>query len=171
MRLLGRRAECDFLDAALADARDGRSRAVVLRGEAGAGKSVLLEYTVGRADRWRVATAVGIESEMELAYSGLDQLCAPMLDHLDSHLFPIQLEPFQCTRFEMADFARRARNLGVDYIGICCGGGPHHVRAMAEALGRKTPASRYSPDLALHPVLGPTADARHEVMGGWSGQM
>jgi homocysteine S-methyltransferase len=71
----------------------------------------------------------------------------------------------------MADFARRARDLGVDYIGVCCGGGPHHVRAMAEALGRKTPASRYSPDLALHPVLGPTGDAGpHELMGGWSGR-
>ena len=52
------------------------------------------------------------------------------------HAFPIALEPFQCTRFEMADFALRARDIGVDYIGICCGGGPHHVRAMAEALGR-----------------------------------
>jgi betaine-homocysteine S-methyltransferase len=78
--------------------------------------------------------------------------------------FPIQLEPHQCTRFEMADFARRARDIGVDYIGICCGGGPHHVRAMAEALGRDTPASRYSPALELHPVLG---DAEHELMGGW----
>ena len=88
-----------------------------------------------------------------------------------SHLFPIQLEPFQCTRFEMADFARRARDLGVDYIGVCCGGGPHHVRAMAEALGRETPASRYSPDLALHPVLGTTADGGpQEIMGGWSVQ-
>jgi betaine-homocysteine S-methyltransferase len=88
-----------------------------------------------------------------------------------SHLFPIQLEPFQCTRFEMADFARRARDLGVDYIGVCCGGGPHHVRAMAEALGRETPSSRYSPDLALHPVLGTTGDGDpQEIMGGWSGQ-
>jgi betaine-homocysteine S-methyltransferase len=78
--------------------------------------------------------------------------------------FPIQLERFQCTRFEMADFARRARDIGVDYVGICCGGGPHHVRAMAEALGRDTPASRYSPALELHPVLG---DAEHERMGGW----
>jgi betaine-homocysteine S-methyltransferase len=85
------------------------------------------------------------------------------------HLFPIQLEPFQCTRFEMADFARRARDIGVDYIGVCCGGGPHHVRAMAEALGRETPASRYSPDLALHPVLGRAGDeGPHAVMGGWS---
>jgi methionine synthase I (cobalamin-dependent) len=78
--------------------------------------------------------------------------------------FPIQLERHQCTRFEMADFARRAREIGVDYIGICCGGGPHHVRAMAEALGRETPASRYSPALELHPVLG---DIDHERMGGW----
>ena len=78
--------------------------------------------------------------------------------------FPIQLEPHQCTRFEMADFARRARDIGVDYIGICCGGGPHHVRAMAEALGRDTPASRYSPAIELHPVLGAT---EHGLMGGW----
>ena len=76
--------------------------------------------------------------------------------------FPIQLEPFQCTRFEMADFARRARDIGVGYIGICCGGAPHHVRAMAEALGRETPASRYSPAMELHPVLGD-----REVMAGW----
>ena len=87
-----------------------------------------------------------------------------------AHAFPIRLEPFQCDRFEMADFARRARDIGVDYIGICCGGGPHHVRAMAEALGRTTPGSRYSPDLELHPVLGAVrAEGRHEVMGGWTG--
>jgi betaine-homocysteine S-methyltransferase len=83
--------------------------------------------------------------------------------------FPIELEPFQCTRFEMADFARRARDIGVDYIGICCGGGPHHVRAMAEALGRITPASRYSPAIDLHPVLGgPGGDGGQAIMGGWA---
>lgn len=68
--------------------------------------------------------------------------------------FPLALDPFVCTRFELADFALAARNVGVRYIGICCGGAPHHVRAMAEALGREVPASRYSPDLSLHPVLG-----------------
>jgi betaine-homocysteine S-methyltransferase len=83
------------------------------------------------------------------------------------HAFPIALEPFQCTRFEMADFAVRARDVGVDYIGICCGGGPHHVRAMAEALGRVTPASRYSPAIDLHPVLG-TPTSRTELMGDWA---
>jgi betaine-homocysteine S-methyltransferase len=85
------------------------------------------------------------------------------------HLFPIQLEPYLCTRFEMADFARRAREIGVDYVGICCGGAPHHVRAMAEALGRETPASRYSPAIELHPVLGTPRDVgQHDAMGGWS---
>jgi betaine-homocysteine S-methyltransferase len=83
--------------------------------------------------------------------------------------FPLELEPFSVTRFEMAEFARQARDIGVDYIGICCGGAPHHVRAMAEALGREAPASRYSPDIELHPVIGaPEVDAESR-MGGWSG--
>jgi betaine-homocysteine S-methyltransferase len=83
------------------------------------------------------------------------------------HLFPLELEPHLCTRFEMADFARQAEAIGVNYIGICCGGAPHHVRAMAEALGRETPASRYSPDIGLHPVLG-IAGIESQVMGGWN---
>jgi betaine-homocysteine S-methyltransferase len=68
--------------------------------------------------------------------------------------FPLGLDPYLHTRFEMANFARSARDIGVNYIGICCGGAPHHVRAMAEALGRTVPASQYSPDLSMHPVLG-----------------
>ena len=84
-----------------------------------------------------------------------------------SHAFPLSLEPFAATRFEMAEFARWAGQEGIDYIGICCGGGPHHVRAMAEALGRITPASRYSPALELHPVLGQDS-SEHEEMGGWA---
>jgi betaine-homocysteine S-methyltransferase len=66
--------------------------------------------------------------------------------------FPVALDPFVCTRYEMARFAVQARDLGVGYIGICCGGGPHHVRAMAEALGRTVPASKYSPSMDLHPM-------------------
>jgi DNA-binding CsgD family transcriptional regulator len=83
VRLLGRRAECEFLSTAIADARQGRSRVVVVRGEAGAGKSALLDYALGCADGCRICTAVGVECEMELAYSGLHQLCAPMLDYVD----------------------------------------------------------------------------------------
>ena len=61
----------------------GTGRAIVLRGEAGVGKTALLKYLVARVADWRLARAVGIESEMELAYSGLHQLCAPLLDDLD----------------------------------------------------------------------------------------
>jgi betaine-homocysteine S-methyltransferase len=74
--------------------------------------------------------------------------------------FPVALDPFTCTRFDMAQFAVQARELGVDYIGICCGAGPHHVRAMAEALGREVPASRYSPSMELHPMFRPDVATR-----------
>jgi DNA-binding CsgD family transcriptional regulator len=82
MRLLGRHAECEVLDRLLADALAARSGVRVLRGDAGVGKSALLDYLTARTKGWRVARAVGVESEMELAYSGLHQLCAPMLDQL-----------------------------------------------------------------------------------------
>jgi betaine-homocysteine S-methyltransferase len=82
---------------------------------------------------------------------------APTMETLRSaegeRAFPIALEPFGCTRFEMASFALTARELGVDYVGICCGAGPHHVRAMAEALGREVPAGKYSPSMELHPMF------------------
>ena len=68
--------------------------------------------------------------------------------------FPVALDPFLLSRFEMADFAVQARDMGINYIGICCGAGPHHVRAMAEALGRTAPASEYSPEISLHPIFG-----------------
>ena len=67
----------------MADALAGRSRLTVLRGEAGVGKSALLGYLSDRLAGWHVARAAGVESEMELAYAGLHQLCGPMLDHLD----------------------------------------------------------------------------------------
>jgi betaine-homocysteine S-methyltransferase len=66
--------------------------------------------------------------------------------------FPVALDPFLHTRFEMADFAVKARDIGVNYVGICCGGAPHHVRAMAEALGRTTPSSKYSHDECMQNV-------------------
>ena len=68
--------------------------------------------------------------------------------------FPVALDPFVCTRYEIADFARAAADLGVTYLGVCCGAGPHHIRAMAEALGRTPPASRYTADMSKHAFLG-----------------
>jgi len=81
-RLLGRRGECEALDRLVTDVLAGRSRVTVLRGEAGVGKSALLGYLSGRVAGWHVARATGVESEMELAYAGLHQLCASMLGHI-----------------------------------------------------------------------------------------
>src|SRR5215469_5590363 len=80
--LLGRHDECAALDQLAADVLAGSSRVLVLRGEAGVGKSALLGHLSDRIGGWRVTRAVGVESEMELPYSGLHQLCAPLLDHL-----------------------------------------------------------------------------------------
>ena len=84
--------------------------------------------------------------------------------------FPLLLEPFLCNRFEMADFARKAQAIGVNYIGICCGGAPHYVRAMAEALGRTVESSKYSPVMELHPVLGANIEEKHKTfLADWKG--
>src|SRR3954471_10348457 len=81
-RLLGRRSECQTLDRLLEAVRSGESRALVVRGEPGVGKTALLEYVAERATGCRVARATGVQAEMELAFAGLHQLCAPMLDRL-----------------------------------------------------------------------------------------
>ncbi len=80
--LWGRESERAVLERQLAKVRDGHSAVLVLRGEAGIGKSALLEYTADSADGCRVVRAAGVEAEMELAFGGLHQLCAPFLDHL-----------------------------------------------------------------------------------------
>jgi AAA ATPase domain/Histidine kinase-, DNA gyrase B-, and HSP90-like ATPase len=78
--LLGRRPECRALDRLLDGAQAGQSRVLVLRGESGVGKSALLGYLVRSASGCRVTRAAGVESEMELPYAGLHQLCAPVLN-------------------------------------------------------------------------------------------
>src|ERR1700748_2091179 len=83
LTLRGRRDECAVLDRLLADARSGRSGVLVLEGEAGVGKTALLDYAVASASDLRVLRAVAVESEMELAFAALHQLCAPVLDRLD----------------------------------------------------------------------------------------
>jgi DNA-binding CsgD family transcriptional regulator len=81
--LHGRRRECVVLDRLLDGARAGRSAALVLEGEAGVGKTALLDYAIASASDLRVLRAVGVESEMELAFAAVHQLCAPVLDRLE----------------------------------------------------------------------------------------
>ena len=81
--MLGRRNERAVLDGLLEAVQAGRSGALLVRGEAGVGKTALLDYAIESASGLRVARAVGVESEIELAFAALHQMCAPMLDHLE----------------------------------------------------------------------------------------
>src|SRR6476469_2473359 len=83
LMLRGRRDECATLDRLLDGARAGRSGTLVLRGEAGVGKTALLDYAVDSAPDLTVLHASGVESEMELPFAALHQLCGPLLDRLD----------------------------------------------------------------------------------------
>ena len=82
-RLTGRDGEREVLDRLVEAVRGGESRVLVVRGEPGIGKTALLDYAAGRAVGFRVVRAWGVESEMELAFAGLHQLCVPMLGRLD----------------------------------------------------------------------------------------
>jgi DNA-binding CsgD family transcriptional regulator len=81
-RLVGRRAECHVLDRLLEAVRGGESRVLVVHGEPGVGKTALLDYLAARATDRLVLRVTGVQSEMELAFAGLYQLCAPLLDRL-----------------------------------------------------------------------------------------
>ena len=89
--LRGRTVECALLDGVIADIRGGGSRSLVLQGEAGIGKTALLEYLIASASDLTVVRASGVESGMELAYSGLHQLCWTILDRLEKLPAPQRL--------------------------------------------------------------------------------
>jgi betaine-homocysteine S-methyltransferase len=81
----------------------------------------------------------------------------------EGRAFPTALDPFTCNRYEIAEFTKSAYELGARYLGVCCGAAPHHVRSMAEALGRTPPGSRYTADMSKHAYLGsdPTLKAEY----------
>src|SRR5918994_378965 len=86
----GRSSERQALDRLLVDARAGRSGVLVIRGESGIGKTALMRYAAEAASGFRLAQVSGVESEKELPFAGLHQLCAPLLDHLDALPAPQQ---------------------------------------------------------------------------------
>jgi hypothetical protein len=98
--LIGRRAECGTIGRLVAEVRAGESRALVVHGEPGVGKTVLLDYLVGQAPDCRLVRAVGVQSEIELAFAALHQLCAPLLDRLE-HL-PVPQRAALQTAFGMS---------------------------------------------------------------------
>jgi DNA-binding CsgD family transcriptional regulator len=113
--LLGRRSECQTLDRLLSGVQSGESQVLVLRGEAGIGKSALLEYVAEQAAGCHVARVAGVQSEMELAFAGLHQLCLPMLDGLGG--LP---EPQRVALSEA--------------LGLTSGGAPDHFRVALAVL-------------------------------------
>ena len=78
--------------------------------------------------------------------------------------FPTALDPFTCNRYEVGAFASDCWELGLRYIGVCCGGAPHHVRAMAEAWGRQPAASRYAPDMSRHVFFGTSGSSSSDTV-------
>jgi len=84
----------------------------------------------------------------------------------------LELEPHTLPRQELAEWAVKFKEIGVNYMGVCCGGEPYMLRAMAEAIGRKTPASVYSPDLSKHFAYGSHSSLRqHNVSNEWRNEM
>src|SRR5688572_30664439 len=81
---LDRTSEREVLDRLLAHVHEGQSAVLVIRGEAGIGKTALLRYAARQASGFRVAQVTGVEAEMELPFAGIHQLCAPLLDQLDA---------------------------------------------------------------------------------------
>src|SRR5512132_4167356 len=80
----GRSSESELLDRLLDDARAGRSAVLVIRGEAGVGKTALMRHAARQASGLRTVEVEGVEAEMELAFAGIHQLCSPLLDGLDA---------------------------------------------------------------------------------------
>ena len=99
--LVGRNAECRLLEVLLEDGRAGSSRVLVVRGEPGVGKTALLDHAIASASGFQLARATGVESEMELAFAGLHQLCAPLLDRLG--LLPGPQREAMSTAFGLSD--------------------------------------------------------------------
>lgn len=95
-RLIGREGERAALDGLVAALRAGESRALVIHGQPGVGKTALLEYVASVASGCQVLSVAGMQSELELAFAGLHQLCSPLLDRLDL-IPPLQREALQTT--------------------------------------------------------------------------
>jgi len=128
--LWGRKKQCRALDGLLADIRVGRSRALVIRGDPGIGKTVLLGYAADTAQDFQVARAEGVESEMELPFAALHQLCGRMMSRLD--LLPVP----------------QREALGVAF-GLCTGSAPDRFLVGLAVLGLLSGAAADQPLLCL----------------------
>ncbi len=79
------------------------------------------------------------------------QMCILIAGEL---LFPLELDCKLCPRKEIFNFGKKCKELGIQYVGLCCGNAAHYTRSLCEGLGKTTAASKYNPDMSLHCVLG-----------------
>ena len=79
--------------------------------------------------------------------------------------FPTALDPLFCNRYEIHNFAKTANNLGINYLGVCCGAAPMHIREVAEAIGRNVPASRYREKMSNHFMYGTNERIPEHISG------
>src|SRR5512133_3598151 len=142
----GRSSESELLDRLLDDARAGRSAVLVIRGEAGVGKTALMRHAADRAAGFRVAQVSGVESEGELPFAGLHQLCAPYLDRLEGLPAPQQ------------DAMRVA-------LGLCSGAAPDHFLVGLAALTLLAEMAEAQPLLCLVDDLQWLDNATGHVLG------
>src|SRR3954466_15920200 len=110
--LLGRETECALLDDLVADVHRGESRSLVLRGQAGIGKTALLGYLMTSASHLTVVKAGGVKWDRELAYASLHQLCGPLLDRLE------RLPPPQREAMEIVFGLRGGEAPGPVFLGV-----------------------------------------------------
>jgi betaine-homocysteine S-methyltransferase len=156
------------------DTRDGLTVADACRALEDAGADVVglncsrgPETMVPLLEEVRAAVSVHVAAlpvpyRTHAAEPSFQSLRDPRSDDPDGRPFPTALDPFTCNRHEIARFAADALGLGARYLGLCCGAAPHHVRAMAEAVGRTPPASRYSADMSKHAYFGTDGSLKAE---------
>jgi DNA-binding CsgD family transcriptional regulator len=142
----GRSSESELLDRLLDDARAGRSAVLVIRGEAGVGKTALMRRAADRASGFRVAQVCGVESEGELPFAGLHQLCAPFLDRIEALPTPQQ------------DAMRVA-------LGLCSGAAPDRFLVGLAALTLLADVAEKQPLLCLVDDLQWLDEATGHVLG------
>lgn len=120
------------------------------------------ELMLPLAKRLREAVSCFVATQPVAFKCSIDKPYFQIQEYEGKVAFPLALDHFVLTRFEMARYAVEARKLGINYIGSCCGAAPHHIRAMAEALGRTVPNSKYSPALELHSIIGDSTHTKEK---------
>jgi ABC-type transport system involved in cytochrome bd biosynthesis fused ATPase/permease subunit len=130
---MGRRAERGALDRLIEAVRAGESRALVVHGEPGVGKTALLEYLARRASDCGAGRAAGVQSEMELAFAALHQLCAPMLDRLEA--LPVPQRDALRTAFAISPGPELIEAAARSGMSETAAGAHHRLAEMAGANG------------------------------------